>query len=83
MVDRRVVATIAMRDGRGTERCHGPAWDGHCPRPRSDGTIPCAGGRILPLRGTAADGVWLAAPGGAGTRCPLAGLVSIVTAPWD
>jgi hypothetical protein len=83
MVERSVRAGIELPDGRGSLRCHGPTSDGLCPRAEADGSVPCAGGRILPLRGTRTDGAWLAAPVDAGPHCPLAGLVSIVPAPWD
>lgn len=83
MVERSVRAGIELPDGRGTLRCSGPVWDGLCPRAATDGSVPCAGGRILPLRGTWADGAWLTAPADAGPQCPLAGVVSIVPAPWD
>lgn len=83
MVDRRVLASIELPDGRGTQRCHGPAWEGLCPRAEPDGTIPCAGGRILALHGTWADGAWLTVPEDSGAHCPLAGLVTVVPAPWD
>jgi hypothetical protein len=45
--------------------------------------VPCSGGQILPLRGTWANGAWLAVRDGAGPECPLAGLVTVVPAPWD
>jgi hypothetical protein len=83
MVERRVRATIELPNGRGSLRCHGPVWDGLCPHAATNGRIPCAGGRILALRGTWADGAWLDAPEDAGPSCPLAGLVSVVPAPWD
>ncbi|MDQ6857310.1 MAG: hypothetical protein M3Z57_09585 [Candidatus Dormibacteraeota bacterium] len=83
MVARSVRASIELPDGRGTLRCHGPMSEGLCPLAAADGSVPCAGGRVLALRGTWADGTWLAAPGDAGPHCPLAGLVSIAPAPWD
>lgn len=83
MNERRVSASIELTGGRGIQRCHGPVWDGLCPHAEADGSVPCAGGRILALRGTWADGAWLAAPDDVGPHCPLAGLVSVVPAPWD
>ncbi len=83
MVERQVSARIELRGGLGVQRCHGPMWDGLCPQAEADGSVPCAGGRILALRGTWADGAWLTAPDDAGPHCPLAGLVSVVPAPWD
>jgi hypothetical protein len=83
MVERSVRVSIELPNGRGTQRCQGPVWDGLCPHAAADGSVPCAGGRILLLHGTWADGTWLAAPAGAGPRCPVAGLVSVAAAPWD
>ncbi|MEO8898774.1 MAG: hypothetical protein ABI352_04905 [Candidatus Dormibacter sp.] len=44
--------------------------------------MTCTGARILPLCGTFADGeqILVSSEGG---RCPLAGLVRVVPAPWD
>jgi hypothetical protein len=83
MIERRVRATIELSDQRGSERCLGPVWEGLCPRAAANGRVPCAGGRVLPLHGTWADGAWLAVADNAGPHCPLAGLVSVVSAPWD
>jgi hypothetical protein len=83
MVERSVRARIELPNGGGTQLCYGPVWDGLCPRAEADGSVPCAGGRILLLRGTWADGAWLAAPDDGGAHCPLVGLVSVVPAPWD
>jgi hypothetical protein len=83
MVKSSVRATIELPDGRGTQRCHGPVWDGLCPHAARDGSTPCAGGRILAMRGTWADGAWISAPQHPHGRCPLAGLVSTGPAPWD
>jgi hypothetical protein len=82
MIEHRVRVDVELR-GRGWMRCHGPTWDGLCPRVEADGLVPCAGGRVLPLRGTWADGAWLVVGERAGPECPLAGLVSVVPAPWD
>ena len=83
MISRQVRANIELSNGRGQQRCHGPAWDGLCPHTAGDGRVPCAGGRILPLRGTWADGAWLSVSELAGPGCPLTGLVTRVAAPWD
>jgi len=83
MVDRNVRVGIELRDAPANQRCQGPMSDGLCPGSATDGRIPCAGGRILPLHGTSADGVWLMVPHDAGPGCPLSGLVSVVPAPWD
>lgn len=83
MVERVVRVRIVLRGGDENLRCRGPVWDGLCPRAKADGGVPCAGGRILLLHGTWADGAWLSAPDDAGPECPVAGLVSVVPAPWD
>lgn len=83
MTNRRVRVAIAFDDGRGEDRCEGPAPDGGCPRAtRRNGLVTCTGARILPLCGTFADGeqILVSSEGG---RCPLAGLVRVVPAPWD
>jgi hypothetical protein len=76
-------ADIELSDGRGRQLCHGPVWDGLCPLAARDGRVPCAGGRVLALRGTWADGAWLEVGDNAGPECPLAGMVTRVPAPWD
>jgi hypothetical protein len=83
MIDRNVRVSIELKDARGNQRCQGPMSDGLCPASANDGVVPCAGGRILPLRGTSADGAWLVVADDAGPRCPLSWLVSVVPAPWD
>ncbi len=83
MVEGNVRASFELPNGHGSQLCHGPVWDGLCPHAEADGGVPCAGGRILLLRGTWAEGAWLSAPADAGPHCPLAGLVSVVPAPWD
>ncbi len=83
MINGEVRADIELSGGRGRQRCHGPAWGDLCPRAATDGRVPCAGGRILALRGTWADGAWLSVGGDAGPECPLAGLVTRLSVPWD
>jgi hypothetical protein len=83
MIESTVRADIQLSNGRGWQRCHGPTWNGLCPGAAPDGRAPCAGGQVLPLRGTWADGARLAVRAGAGPECPLAGLVTVVPAPWD
>jgi hypothetical protein len=83
MIEGDVRADIELSGGRGWQRCHGPVWEGLCPHAVGDGRVPCAGGRVLPLRGTWADGAWLAVGDHAGPECPLAGMVSVMPAPWD
>ncbi len=77
-----VRADIELSAGRGMQRCHGPVWEGLCPGPQADGRVPCAGGRILALRGTWADGAWLSVGSDAGPECPLAGMITRAAAPW-
>jgi hypothetical protein len=77
-----VHAQIELSDGRGRQHCNGPVFDSLCPRAASDGHVPCAGGRILLLRGTWADGAWLRVEDHAGPECPMAGLVTVVPQPW-
>lgn len=79
----RVRVVIERSDGRGQLRCHGPVWNGLCAARPGGGQIPCAGGRILPLSGTWADGTWMEVSEGAGPACPLAGVVTVTPAPWD
>ena len=82
MINRRVHVVVSFDDGRTPHRCFGPDPDGGCPHPTEDGGPACAGGRILPLRGTAADGEELEVSCTA-LRCPLAYIVRAVPAPWD
>jgi hypothetical protein len=81
MINRRVRVAIVLGERRGEDRCEGPAPDGG-PRLTREGRVACAGGRILPLSGTSANGQHITVGGKSG-RCPLAGLVPIVPAPWD
>lgn len=83
MIKDTVRADIELSGGRGIRRCHGPVWGDLCPRAAPDGATPCAGGRILALRGTWANGAWLSVADNAGPECPLAGLITRVPAPWD
>ena len=71
-----VRADIELSGGRGRQHCRGPVWDALCPRAAGNGRVPCAGGRILPLRGTWADGASLLVGDQAGPECPLAGMVT-------
>lgn len=83
MTSREVRAAVELSDGRGVLQCRGPVWDGLCPRAATDGRVPCEGGRVLALRGTWADGAWIAVARAAGPQCPLARLVTTVPAPWS
>jgi hypothetical protein len=76
-------AEIELSGGRGRQRCAGPVFDSLCPRAAADGHVPCAGGRILLLRGTWADGAWLQVDDRAGPECPMAGLITVIAQPWD
>jgi hypothetical protein len=71
-----VRAHIELSWGRGHQECSGPVWGDLCPHAAGSGRVPCAGGRILLLHGTWADGAWLEVGGTAGPECPLAGLVN-------
>ena len=82
MINRRVHVVVTFADGRAALRCVGPDANGGCPHPAEDGGAACAGGRILPLQGTAADGAQLEVSCAA-QRCPLAHIVRSVPAPWD
>lgn len=83
MINGDVRADVELSGGRGRQLCHGPVWDGLCPRAAHDGRVPCAGGRVLALRGTWGNGAWLEVGDNAGPECPLAGMVTRVHAPWD
>jgi hypothetical protein len=67
---------IELSGGRGRQRCNGPVWDQLCPRASGNGRVPCAVGRVLPLRGTWADGAWVRVSEHAGPECPLAGMIT-------
>ena len=51
--------------------CTGPDQDGMCPSAH-EGQPPCAGLRVVPLRGTPANGLPFTVSGGTPGRCPLA-----------
>lgn len=83
IIDRRVRVAITFDDGRGEQRCGGPSSDGLCLLADQEDQVACAGGQIVALRGTLADGRRLSVGRRAGPRCPLALLVRNVPAPWD
>jgi hypothetical protein len=83
MVDRSVRVAIRFDDGRAERQCGGPSSDGLCPLAGKGDGAACAGGLIVALRGTLADGRRLTVGRWAGPRCPLALLVRHVPAPWD
>ena len=70
---RRVSIVISDSvSGETRDRCAGPADDGTCPRAAADGSLPCDGMTLLPLRGTDADGRRLPVGAHAPGACPLA-----------
>lgn len=83
MVDRRVRVAIRSADGRLVQHCAGPAPDSRCPLAADEDVVACGGGTIVALRGTLADGRSLTVGSSVGPRCPLAGLIRHVPAPWD
>ena len=67
----RLFAIVSRPDGKLVNLCPGPSVDGRCSK---DGTglVPCAGARVVPLRGTMADGLPFSVGADAtGPRCPL------------
>lgn len=68
----RLFAIVRRPGGHLDNLCPGPLPDGTCARVES-GTLPCAGERVIPLRGTAANGLPFTVPAGLrGPRCPMA-----------
>jgi hypothetical protein len=51
--------------------CAGPAADGACPNAYA-GHIPCERTKVLPMRGTVADGIPFSVVGDDWAGCPLA-----------
>jgi hypothetical protein len=67
----RLFAIVSRQDGKLVDLCPGPSPDGRCPRAEA-GQVPCAGERVVPLRGTTADGLpFSVAADASGPRCPL------------
>lgn len=67
----RLFAIVGREDGKLVNLCAGPSPDGRCPRTDA-GQLPCAGARVMPLRGTIADGLpFSVAAGQQGPRCAL------------
>lgn len=64
--------------GEKIDECAGPLNSGRCPRAAADGAIPCAGRRVMPLRGTSANGYKFAISGRERNICPLAWAVDSV-----
>jgi hypothetical protein len=54
--------------------CHGPDTAGRCPSFVPGQPLPCAGRRVVPMRGTVADGLPFRVTAWADGRCPLAWL---------
>jgi hypothetical protein len=68
----RLFAIVGRRHRKLTNLCQGPSPDGQCPRAYA-GELPCAGARVVPMRGTSADGLPFSVPADQhGPRCPLA-----------
>jgi hypothetical protein len=70
----RIFTIVSRWDGKLMNLCSGPSPDGRCSR-ADRGELPCAGARVVPLRGTAADGLpFSIAVGQQGPVCPLSWL---------
>jgi hypothetical protein len=68
----RLFGIVGQRDPRLRELCPGPTVDDHCPQAVA-GVLPCAGKRVVPLRGTPANGlIFSVLCDEHGPRCPLA-----------
>ncbi len=68
---------FAMTEGakrHALDFCHGPDAEGRCPSLVPGQPLPCAGRRVVPMRGTLADGLPFRVSGGEDGRCPLAWL---------
>ena len=67
----RLFEIIGVQDGKLRNLCPGPSPGGLCSRTEM-GPVPCAGARVVPLRGTSADGLpFSVAADQQGPRCPL------------
>lgn len=67
----RLFAIVSGQDGKLVNLCPGPFQDGDCSRAET-GPVPCAGARVVPLRGTVADGLpFSVAVDASAPRCPL------------
>jgi hypothetical protein len=67
----RLFAIVSRQDGKLVNLCPGPSPDGLCSRAET-GQVPCAGARVMPLRGTIAAGLpFSVAADATGPRCPL------------
>lgn len=67
----RLFAIVSGPDREIENLCPGPTPDGRCPKADA-GRVPCAGARVVPLRGTHANGLPFSVPADASApRCPL------------
>ena len=67
----RLFAIVSNQDGKLVNLCPGPSPDGECAS-AANGLVPCAGARVMPLRGTVADGLPFSVGADAtAPRCPL------------
>jgi hypothetical protein len=67
----RLFAIVGRQHGKLVNLCPGPSPHGRCSRTGA-GQLPCAGARVMPLRGTVADGLpFSVAADQPGPRCPL------------
>jgi hypothetical protein len=68
----RLFGIVGHRNPRLLDLCPGPTADDHCPQVEA-GVLPCAGKRVIPLRGTPANGlVFSVQSDERGPECPLA-----------
>jgi hypothetical protein len=70
--EERLFAIVGQHDHHLANLCPGPSASGDCSR-IGRGVVPCAGARVVPMRGTRADGLIFTVPGDHhGPRCPMA-----------
>jgi hypothetical protein len=68
----RLFGIVGQRNPCLVNLCPGPSADGDCPQAVAD-ELPCAGKRVIPLRGTSANGlVFSVRSDQRGPGCPLA-----------
>lgn len=68
----RLFAIVGQREHRLANLCPGPSASGDCTR-AGPGVLPCAGARVVPVRGTRADGlIFSVQSDDRGPRCPMA-----------
>lgn len=67
----RLFGIVGPPNRRLENLCPGPSADGDCPQAVDD-VLPCAGKRVIPLRGTAANGlIFSVGSEQRGPGCPL------------